>query len=197
MEGIKHQAKRVQTPDSGTEVLALCFIFGRLGLPTRTRIRRLPRGVVLVAVVAAPTSSSTPITTSNVPASAHGSYWWCDVWCLVAIAVIGVTALITSLFINLAYLRHTPSGGPVAPWRDDDGKSTLTPGATTMRRPIFGWLALALHSFCSKTFHLGLSYPNPYSTTATPLDVGCTSLPFPNATGYQGSSSILQLPTSW
>jgi len=40
------------------------------------------------------------------------------VWCLVAIAVVAVTALITSLFINLAYLRHTPYGDPVAPWRD-------------------------------------------------------------------------------
>jgi len=30
-----------------------------------------------------------PLSMSNVPASAHGSYWWCDVWCLVAIAVVG------------------------------------------------------------------------------------------------------------
>jgi len=87
--------------------------------------------------------------------------------------LLAVTALSPpSLIINLAYLRHTPYGGPVAPWRDDGD------------RFLDGWRLCSIHLFCETTFHLSsphLFYPNPYPTT--PLDVGCTSPPFPNATG--------------
>ena len=127
--------------------------FGRLELSfadarTRTLIRRPPS----MWSSSSSSPASTPITMSNVPASAHGSYWWCDVWCLVAIAVIGVTALITSLFINLAYLRHTPYGGPVAPWRDGALESSVGD------RFLDGWRLFLIfpfsfvHSFCSTTF---------------------------------------------
>ena len=93
-----------------------------------------------------------PLSMSNVPASAHGSYWWCDVWCLVAIAVIGVTALITSLFINLAYLRHTPYGGPVAPWRDGALESPVGDRFLDGWRLFLIFPFVFVHSFCSTTF---------------------------------------------
>jgi len=100
--------------------------------------------------------------------------------------LLAVTALITSFFINLAYLRHTPYSGPAAPWRDGDGKDDGALESPVGDRFLDGWrlcfclFFLSFHFFRSFILFNNLSspsphlfYPKPYPTT--PPDVGCTT----------------------
>ena len=97
--------------------MALCFIFGRLALPTRTRVGRLPQGVGAGLHPRRPLQPPSPRATSLQALMVHIGGATCGALSLSP--SLEVTALITSLFINLAYLRHTPYSGPVAPCRDD------------------------------------------------------------------------------
>jgi len=180
--------------------LALCFIFGRLGLPTRTRVGRLPQGVGAGLHPRRRLQPLSPRATSLQALMVHIGGPTCGALSLSPL--LAVTALSPpSLIINLAYLRHTPYGGPFAPWRD--GRSNrLWDRFLDGWRLFFIFLSFYFFSFIHSVQQPFIFHRHTYFTLILipPHHLTSGVLP-PDVTGYQGSSKLqltasLHLP-SW